>query len=52
MSQSPYGSYLEGVDPIVWLDQTPERIASLVTGWPAETFERSYAPGKWSAGSC
>jgi uncharacterized damage-inducible protein DinB len=31
------------------LDDTPRLIEAAVRGWSAEQFERTYAPGKWSA---
>jgi hypothetical protein len=36
-------------DPLDALAETPGRIQELVLAWPAERFERGYAPGKWSA---
>ena len=29
--------------------ETPQRIRTLVEHWPADRWERSYAPGKWTA---
>jgi uncharacterized damage-inducible protein DinB len=49
MSQHPYMKYLEGVDLLTTLETTPARIAQIVTGWPDAAFERSHAPGKWTA---
>ena len=49
MTRNPYGNYIEGRDPLRSLEETPRRIATLARGWPAATFARSYAPGKWSA---
>lgn len=46
---NPYGKYVEGRDLLASLDETSKRIESLVRGWTPEMFERSYAPGKWSA---
>jgi len=31
------------------MDDTSRRIEALVRGWTPEMFERTYAPGKWSA---
>jgi hypothetical protein len=49
MSNNPYGKYVEGVDLLASLEQTPKRIQALIRGWPREAFDRSYAPGKWTA---
>ena len=48
-TQSPYLSQLEGKDPLVALRETPERIRAAAGSWSPADFERSYAPGKWSA---
>src|SRR5207248_292240 len=47
--QTPYTSDLDNRDPIVAMRQTAERIPALTGGWSRDAFERSYAPGKWSA---
>lgn len=49
MSNNPYGKYVEGMDLLQSLEETSGRIESLVRGWTPEMFERSYAPGKWTA---
>ena len=49
MHPNPYGTYVEGLDPMTCLEETPRRIASLVRGWPRGHDERSHAPGKWTA---
>jgi uncharacterized damage-inducible protein DinB len=49
MSNNPYGKYVEGVDLLASLDETSKRIESLLRGWSPEMFERSYAPGRWTA---
>ena len=49
MSNNPYGKYVEGRDLLASLQETVTRIESLVRGWTPEMFERSYAPGKWTA---
>jgi DinB superfamily len=46
---NPYGADLGDRDPLDALAETPGRIRTLVQGWSTEQFERSYAPGKWSA---
>jgi DinB superfamily len=47
--QTPYRNDLGAREPIRAMRETIDRIHSLTAGWPAERFERSYAPGKWSA---
>ncbi len=49
MSNNPYGKYVEGMDVLASLGETSSRIESLMRGWTPEMFERSYAPGKWTA---
>jgi DinB family protein len=46
---TPYTADLEGRDPLDALRETPGRIRSLTDGWSPADFERSYAPGKWTA---
>ena len=47
--QTPYTNDLGGRDPIAALRETTSRIGAIAGGWAAADFERSYAPGKWSA---
>jgi hypothetical protein len=49
MHANPYGADLGDRDPITSLGETPWRIQSLVGAWSEADFDRSYAPGKWSA---
>jgi DinB superfamily len=49
MSNNPYGKYVEGRDPIASLEETADWIESTVRNWTPAMFERSYAPGKWTA---
>jgi hypothetical protein len=49
MNANPYAADLEDRDPLTALTETPQQIANIVEGWTDEDFERSYAPGKWSA---
>ena len=49
MRENPYGKDLGNRDPLVALRETPERIRTMVAAWSPADFERSYAPGKWSA---
>jgi hypothetical protein len=46
---NPYADDLGQRDPLTALADTPERIRRLLASWTGEEFERSYAPGKWSA---
>jgi hypothetical protein len=47
--QTPYTTDLGARDPIVSFRETPARIGALAGAWSPADFERSYAPGKWSA---
>ena len=47
--QTPYSTDLAGREPIAALRETTSRIGAIAGGWAAADFERSYAPGKWSA---
>ena len=49
LTNNPYAKDLGGADPMESLEQTAGRIETLVCGWSRDEFERSYAPGKWSA---
>src|SRR5678810_1474104 len=49
MTANPYGKYVEGLDVLQCLEDTPARIESLVRGWPREKDIHSHAPGKWTA---
>ncbi|HEY7057014.1 MAG TPA: DinB family protein [Vicinamibacterales bacterium] len=49
MHKNPYGADLGNTDPLEALADTPRRIRALVEKWPADRWERSYAPGKWTA---
>jgi DinB superfamily len=49
MEKNPYADDLGSLDPLAALLETPQKIRSLVQNWPAERWEQSYAPGKWSA---
>jgi DinB superfamily len=46
---NPYAADLGTRDAFDALADTPGRIRSLVEGWSDDRFERTYAPGKWSA---
>ena len=49
MQKNPYSDDLGSTDPLSALAETPERIRVLVDGWSVTEWERSYAPGKWTA---
>ena len=46
---NPYAEDLGDRVPIEALAESVDRIRRLVEQWNADDFERSYAPGKWSA---
>jgi hypothetical protein len=46
---TPYTKYLGDRDPLAAIRDSIDRIGTLAHGWTADRFERSYAPGKWSA---
>jgi hypothetical protein len=46
---TPYAADLAGRDPIEAMVETTAQIAALTTRWTAAPFERTYAPGKWTA---
>ena len=47
--QTPYTEDLADREPIGAIRDSLSRIAALGAAWTPEQFERSYAPGKWSA---
>ena len=49
MSTNPYEKYVTGEDVVRSLERTPRRIEQVVSSWPEDAFERSHAPGKWTA---
>jgi hypothetical protein len=49
MHKNPYADALGSRDALEALADTPRKIHALVERWPAATWEKSYAPGKWSA---
>ena len=46
---TPYTVDLDGRDPLAAIRDTSARIRALAGEWSPADFERSYAPGKWSA---
>lgn len=49
MQKNPYASDLGSADPLKALADTPRKIRSILEKWSSRQWERSYAPGKWSA---
>ena len=47
--QTPYSKDLGAREPIAAMRETADRIRALTAGWSGDQFDRSYAPGKWSA---
>jgi DinB superfamily len=46
---TPYTADLDGRDPLAAIRDTCARIRAIAGEWTPSDFERSYAPGKWSA---
>ena len=49
MRANPYAADLGDREPLAAFSEAPERIRQVVSGWSEAQFERSYAPGKWTA---
>jgi hypothetical protein len=49
MHKNPYAEDLGATDPLKALADTPRKIQRLTAKWTKRQWERSYAPGKWSA---
>jgi hypothetical protein len=49
MTPNPYAADLGNRDALAAFGETPFRLRALVERWTDAEFERSYAPGKWSA---
>lgn len=47
--QTPYTPDLGDREPLAAMTDAMTRIRSLMTGWSPADFERTYAPGKWTA---
>ncbi len=47
--KNPYAADLGSVDPLKALAETPRKFRSLLGTWSKKQWERTYAPGKWSA---
>ena len=48
-TKNPYADDLGSTDPLKALADTPKKIQRLTGKWTKREWERSYAPGKWSA---
>jgi hypothetical protein len=46
---TPYTKHLGDREPIASMRETSARIRGLTSGWSPQQFERTYAPGKWTA---
>jgi hypothetical protein len=46
---TPYSADLSGRDPLEAIGDTVARIEAMTATWTPAEFERTYAPGKWSA---
>jgi hypothetical protein len=49
MHKNPYAEPLGTLDPIKGLTDTPKKIKALTSKWTARQWNKSYAPGKWTA---
>jgi len=49
IAPNPYAADLGDRDLVTSLRQTPGEYDALVRNWTPDDFERTYAPGKWSA---
>ena len=49
MNPNPYAADLGDKDSLSALGDTPQQIAKVVGRWSEADFDRTYAPGKWSA---
>src|SRR6476619_914205 len=46
---TPYTADLAGREPLAAIRDTTARIRALVGAWRPDQFDRTYAPGKWTA---
>ena len=44
-----YSNYLGDLEPVATMRRNADRIRALAGSWTPEQFERTYAPGKWTA---
>jgi hypothetical protein len=46
---TPYTKFLGDREPLAAIGASGERIRALTAGWTPKQYERTYAPGKWTA---
>ncbi|MDE3154208.1 MAG: DinB family protein [Acidobacteriota bacterium] len=49
MALNPYDRFIGDRDPIDILADVPARLEEMTAAWTPDRWERSYAPGKWTA---
>lgn len=49
MEKNPYAEALGSLDPMKALGDTPRKIKAVASRWTARQWQRSFAPGKWTA---
>lgn len=49
LQKNPYAEALGSLDPLKALADTPKKIRAVVGKWPSKRWQKTYAPGKWSA---
>lgn len=49
MHENPYAAELGSAAPLTAMAESLQLIRTLVERWPTDCWERSYAPGKWTA---
>ena len=49
LQKNPYAEALGSLDPLKALAETPKKIRAVVGKWPSKRWQKTYAPGKWSA---
>src|SRR5437870_12232792 len=47
--ENPYAADLAGREPIAAICESADRYRRLLSSWTPSQFERTYAPGKWTA---
>ena len=49
MPNNPYAEALGSANPLKAMSETPRKIKALTSAWTARQWNKSYAPGKWTA---
>jgi hypothetical protein len=49
MHKNPYAEALGSLDPLKALADTPRKIKAIASPWTGRQWQRTYAPGKWTA---